>query len=91
MRRDSFPERFRIWAPPPTGIRKAGFREVMGALRCPGQAGYPPSVATDAPLGLSVMAYQSDEVLFGRCEGYGRILVRLTGTCAGARQGGLGR
>ena len=29
------------------GIRKAGFREVMEVLRCPGQAGNPPIVETD--------------------------------------------
>ena len=37
-------------------IRKAGFREVTRVLRCPGQVGYSPSVATDAQLGYSVMA-----------------------------------
>ena len=31
----------------PPGSRKAGFREIMKALRYPGQVGYPPSVATD--------------------------------------------
>ena len=43
----------------PPGIGRAGFREVMGDLRSPGQAGYLPSIATDALLGFSVMAYQS--------------------------------
>ena len=72
------------------GIREAGFREVVEGLRCPGQAGYPPSVATDAQLGFSVMAYQSAEVLFDRCEGDGHILVRPTGTCARAHKWGQG-
>ena len=55
----------------PPGIRKPGYRQVMEAMRCPGQVGYPPSVATDAQLGFSVMAYHSAEVLSGRCEGGG--------------------
>ena len=59
----------------------------MEVLRSPGQAGYPPSVATDALLGFSVMAYQSAEALIGRCEVPGGILVRLVGTCARAHQG----
>ena len=42
----------------PPGIRKAGFREVIGVLRSPGQVGRPPGVATDAESGFSVMAYQ---------------------------------
>ena len=71
----------------PPGIRKAGFREVLEVLRGPVKGGYPPSVATDAHLGFSVMAYRSAEVLFGRCEGQGRILVRLVGTCSRAHQG----
>ena len=72
----------------PPGIRKVGFRELMGVPRCPGQVGYPPSVATDAQLGFSVLAYQSAEILFDRCEGGGRILVRILGTCTRAPQGG---
>ena len=90
------------WAPPPReffsqwvsdldvtppGVRGEGFREVMEVLRSPGQVGYPPSVATDARLGSPVTAYQSAEVLLGRCEGQGGILARLAGTCARARQG----
>ena len=66
----------------PPGTSKAGFREVMEALRSPGQPGCPPSVATDTQLGFSVMAYQSAEVLFGH------ILVRLLGTCARAPKAG---
>ena len=46
----------------PPGIRKAGFREVVEVLRIPGQVGSPPSFATGARLGSSVMAYQSAEV-----------------------------
>ena len=72
----------------PPGICKAGFPEVLIILRSPGQAGYPPSAATDAQLGSSAMAYQSAEVLFDRCEGVGHIRARLLGTCAGARRGG---
>ena len=64
----------------PPGIRKAGFRETMEALRYPGQVGYPPS--------FSVATYQSAEVLFDRCEGVGPVLARLLGTCARTRQGG---
>ena len=71
----------------PPGSRKAGFREVMEALRCPGQVGCPPSVATDAQKGFPVMAHQSAEVLFDRRYGDGRILVRHTGTCARAHRG----
>ena len=71
----------------PPGIRKAEFREVVKAPRRPGQVGYPLSVAADAHLGFSVMAYQSAEVLFDRCEGVGHCLVRLAGTCARPRQG----
>ena len=47
----------------------AGYREVMEAIRCKGQAGYPPSVAIDALLGFSAMAYQSAKLPFGRREG----------------------
>ena len=65
----------------------AGFRDVMGVLRRQGLAGFPPSVATDAHLGFSVMAYQKAEALFGRCEGQGSILARLVGTCARAPRG----
>ena len=38
----------------PPGIRKAGFREVVGVLRCPGHVGYAPSAAADAQLGFSI-------------------------------------
>ena len=72
----------------PPSIRKAGFREVAGVLRFPGQVGYPPGVATDAQVGFSVMAYQSAEMLFGRREEDGYISVRLQGACARAHQGG---
>ena len=59
----------------PAGIQKAGSRELMEALRRPGQVRYPPSVATDFQLGFSVAAYQSAEVPFDRRSGDGRILV----------------
>ena len=72
----------------PPSIRKAGFREVVEVLRCPGEVGYPPGVATDAQLGFSAMAYQPAEMLFGRREEGGYISVRLQGTCARAHQGG---
>ena len=68
----------------PPGVWMAGFREVMEVLRSPGQVGNPPSIATNAHLGFPVMAYQSAEVLFGRCEGHGGSLVRVVGTCARA-------
>ena len=69
----------------PSGIRNAGFREAM-------QVSSPPSVATDAQLGFSLMAYQSTGVPFDRCGEVGHILVRLSGTSARARQGGrMGR
>ena len=71
----------------PPGIRMAGFFEVMGVLRSPGQVGFPPSVATASKLGFSVTAYRSAEGLFDRGEGDGYILVRLAGTCTWARQG----
>ena len=58
----------------------------MELLRRPGQVGLPPSVATDAQLGFSVIAYQSAELLFDRREGCGRILARLVGTCARAHK-----
>ena len=48
------------------GIRRSGLRGVMDIRRCRRQVGYPPSVATDAQLGLSVMAYQSAELLLGQ-------------------------
>ena len=67
-----------------SGIRKAGFREVIEVLRCPGQVGYLPSVATNAQLGFSVTTYQSAELLFDRRGGSGCVLVRLVGTCARA-------
>ena len=60
----------------------------MEALRRPGRVGYPPSVATDAQLGFSLMAYQPAEVFFGRFEGDGRSLARITGSRARAHQGG---
>ena len=41
----------------PPGFRKAAFREVTEVLRSKGQLGFPPSVATEAHLGFSVMAY----------------------------------
>ena len=53
------------------GIRKAGFRGVMEVLRCPGQVGYPPGVATDAQLGFSVKAYQSAEAFSAAAKGAG--------------------
>ena len=58
------------------GIRTAGFREVIEVLRRPGQAENPPSVAPNAQLGFSAMAHQYAEMLLGRCEGDGNILVR---------------
>ena len=70
------------------GIRRAGLREVMGVFRSTEQAGYPPSVATSAQLGLSVMAYQSAELLFGRCGGVGHILLRFEGSRARAHRAG---
>ena len=69
----------------PPGIRKAAFREVMDVLRYKGKVGYPPSVATDAQLGFSAMAYQYAEVLFGQREG---IPVRFEGTCPRVRRAG---
>ena len=71
-------------------IRTAGFREVMGVLRSPGQVGYLPIIATDAQLGFSVMARQSAEVLFDPHEGDCHFLVRPTGACARAHQGSQG-
>ena len=68
------------------GIRQAGHREVAEVIRSPGQVGYPPSVATDAQLGFPVMAYQSAELLSGRCEGDGNILARLVGARARAQK-----
>ena len=50
---------------------------MVGVLRSPDQAGYPPSIATDAQLGSSVMAYHSAEVLFDRRGGDGHFLVAL--------------
>ena len=73
------------------GIRRAGLGEVVEVIRCPGQVGFPPSVATDAQLGYSVMAYESAEALFGRCEGDGRILARIIGTCASPQRYQRGR
>ena len=58
----------------------------MEVLRYKGQVCYPPSVATDAQLGFSVIAYQSAELLFDRREGCGRILARSVGTCARAHK-----
>ena len=72
----------------PPEIRKAGFREVMEALRCKGQVSYPPSVATDAQVGFSAMANRSVGLLPDRCEGSGHILVRLEGTCTRAQKAG---
>ena len=58
------------------GIRKAGCREVMEAIRRPALVGRPLSVATDAQLGFSAIAYQLAEVLSGRCQGDGHFLAR---------------
>ena len=71
----------------PPGFRKAGFREIAAVLLSSGHEGYHPSVATGSLLGFSVMAYQSADVLLDRCEGQGRILVRLAGACTRAHQG----
>ena len=71
----------------PPGIKKAVLREVRGVLRSKRHVGYPPSVATDAQLGFSVMARQYAEVLFGRCYGNSYIPVRKDGTRSRARQG----
>ena len=60
---------------------------MMEAPRSPGHVGYPPSVAADAHQGLSAVAYQSAELLFGRCEGQGSILTRSVETCTRAHQG----
>ena len=70
------PRRIYELAATPPGIRKTGFRKVMEALRRKGQVGYPPSVATDAQLEFSSMAYQSAGLPLGRCDGGGHILVR---------------
>ena len=59
----------------------------MGVLRYPVQVGYRPGEATDAQLGFSVAAYLSAAALFGRCEGDGRILVRIFGTSPRAHKG----
>lgn len=53
----------------PPGVRWAAAREVMVAHQAKGQVGYPPSIATDAQLGFSVLAYQSAAVLFGLRKG----------------------
>ena len=49
-------------------------------MRTTRQVGYPPSIATDAQPGYSVMAYQSVEILFESCDGGGSILGRLEGS-----------
>ena len=59
---------------------------MVEAPRCPGQVGYPPSVAADAQLGFSVMAYQLAELPSGRCDGGGHIWARLIGTCTRAHK-----
>ena len=56
-----WPQRIYGLSSAPPRIRKAAFREVIGAHRCKGQVGWPPSVATDARLGFSAMAYQLAE------------------------------
>ena len=72
----------------PPRIRKAGCREEMEGIRCLGQAGYLPSVATVAQSGFSAMAYLSAEVPFDRYGGDGHVLVRLMESCSRAHQGG---
>ena len=72
----------------PPVVRKAAVREVMKVLRARGQVGSRPSVATDAQLRFSVMAYQSASMLFVSRDGDFAILVRFEGTCASAHSWG---
>ena len=86
LRRDCIHNGFRTWMQLAQSFGNQASAK-SGFLRSPGQAGYPPSVAADAHLGFSVMAYQSAEVLFGRCLGQGSVPVRVAGSGARAPQG----
>ena len=61
------------------GVRIAAFRKVKETLRSRGKVGWPPSVATDAHPGFSVMAYQSGAILFASREWDSHILVLIWG------------
>ena len=82
------PRRIYDFPPAHPGSRKAVSRGNMDGLRRKGQAGLPPSVATDAQLGYSGAAYQSAELVFGQRAGGGRVLARPEGTRTRAHKAG---
>ena len=58
-------------------FRKVAVREISGALSAPGQAVRPPSINTDAAIGVCWMGYRSSEVAFAHCDVKGNVLVRV--------------
>ena len=71
----------------PPGARKASTREIIRFLEDSLQLGYPAPMSTDASLGFSVMAYQSWDIVHGRCEAYLSTLVRIEGLPPKGRDG----
>ena len=70
-------------SPPPQGSGQLCAEESWRSFDPKGEVGYPPSVATDAHLGYSVICWQSGAILFGSREGDSHILMRIEG--AGVR------
>ena len=62
---------------PPSGLRKASLLDVLAVPDEPGQVGFGPIMDTGAPLGYSVMRFQSAIVVFSQCEGAKSILARF--------------
>ena len=56
-------------------------------LEAPHQIGHPPPVHTDGSLGISTMAYQSEEIAFGLGEGEKRVTLLLDRTCTLTQRG----
>ena len=69
---------------PPAAIQVSP-RELLTFLRTPDQVGYPGTLDTDACVGLSVMAYQAWEILYGYRGAASFNLVRLSSPVAEGR------
>ena len=72
-------------------LRKARVRELLAFLRADGQVGLPPTIATDASLGYSAMAYQGAKVVFGHPDADRFILARFEVTAERRRSWPSGR
>ena len=64
--------------------RKISVCESSTFLSSPAEAAFPPTMSTDASLGLSCMGYQSSEVAFNLCEADGFLRVRSVGATSRA-------